>query len=76
MYCFEGPKEDWYSQLGHPRLIKNLLYILEYVKVVILTTFDTFYAFLCNVYFLSGHVGILVLRRLSFLNPHKRQHGF
>ena len=23
--CFEGPKEDWFCQLGHPRKIKNLL---------------------------------------------------
>ena len=22
---FEGPKEDWYCQLGHPGKIKNLL---------------------------------------------------
>ena len=29
---FEGPKEDWYSQLGHPREIKNLLtYLLTCV---------------------------------------------
>ena len=23
--CFEGPKEDWFCQLGHTRKIKNLL---------------------------------------------------
>ena len=29
---FEGPKEDWYCQLGHPRKIKNLLtYLLSYL---------------------------------------------
>ena len=31
---FEGPKEDWYCQLGHPRKIKNLLtllYLLTYL---------------------------------------------
>ena len=25
LICLEGPKEDWSSQLGHPRKIKNLL---------------------------------------------------
>ena len=30
--CFEGPKEDWFCQLGHPRKIKNLLtYLLTYL---------------------------------------------
>ena len=29
--CFEGAKEDWFCQLGHPRKIKNLLtYLLTY----------------------------------------------
>ena len=27
---FEGPKKDWYYQLGHPRKIKNLL--TTYIK--------------------------------------------
>ena len=26
---FEGLKEDWFSQLGHPRQIKNLLTYLQ-----------------------------------------------
>ena len=31
---FEGPKEDWYCQLGHPRKIKNLLtYLLTYDRL-------------------------------------------
>ena len=29
---FRGPKEDWYSQLGHPHKIKNLLtYLFTYL---------------------------------------------
>ena len=33
----EGPKEDWYGQLGHPRKIKNLLtYLLTNAKYIIL----------------------------------------
>ena len=31
LLCFEGPTEDWYSQLNHPHKIKNLLtYLLTY----------------------------------------------
>ena len=33
---FEGLKEDWFWQLGHPRKIKNLLtYLLTIAKVPI-----------------------------------------
>ena len=32
---FEGSKEDWYCQLGHPRKIKNLLTYLQ--KCIVIT---------------------------------------
>ena len=32
---FEGPKEDWYCQSGHPRKINNLLtYLLAYLLIL------------------------------------------
>ena len=36
MQSFEGPKEDWLCQLGHPRKIKNLLtyYLLCFPDVL------------------------------------------
>ena len=38
---FEGPKEDWYCQVGHPRKIKNLLtYLLIYLGNLETTVHD------------------------------------
>ena len=31
--CFEGLKEDWFCQLGHPRKTKNLLTSFSYLRI-------------------------------------------